>query len=308
MKFKLIFLLFNLLILLSFAVVIFMPFMMLGSEYSRNFWAASWYLPAIFLLIIIAIDGYFFLNWRLFTLLEAENWTELLRFLENEIMQKGTTRVAYVRALIHAYFVTGNVSKIEPLEEYLRAKRPRLVRKFALEFGMPKVLHKNHADMVKFFYEFKAEKVPHQHWIRFLYAFGALMQHEHSEGREELLALSNEVREPVLKVLVLYTLDPFKTLDDEVLGRVELQREELQRRLSAEQLQRAADKRKDNIAIVVMTPLIQDAINWLFSQPTGGSTAGSRADTTAGTAEPSAKPKSDAADSSADSEENSTKE
>ncbi|MFW5711722.1 MAG: hypothetical protein ACOC2P_00015 [Spirochaetota bacterium] len=295
MKFKLIFLLFNLLILVSFAVVIFMPFMMLGAEYSRNFWAASWYLPALFLLIIIAIDGYFFMNWRLFTLLEAENWAELLRFLEGEVMQKGKTRSAYVRALIHAYFVTGNVSKIEPLEQYLREKRPRLVRKFALEFGMPKVLHKNHADMVKFFYEFKAEKVPHQQWIRFLYAFGALMQHEHSEGREELLALSNEVREPVLKVLVLYTLDPFKTLDDEVLGRVERQRGELQKRLSAEQLRRAVDKRKDNIAIVVMTPLIQDAINWLFSQPAGGGMSDPRPDTAPG-------------DSTDDSEENSSKE
>ncbi len=268
MKFKLIFLLFNLLILLSFAVVIFMPFMMLGAEYSRTFWASSWYLPVIFLLIIIAIDSYFFMNWRLFTLLESENWSDLLQFLETEVMQKNRTRAAYVRALIHAYFVTGNVSKIEPLEEYLRSKRPSLVRKFALELGMPKVLHKNHADMVKFFYEFKAEKVPHQQWIRFLYAFGSLMQHEHSEGREELLALSHEVRDPVLKVLVLYTLDPFKTLDDEVLGRVERQREEIRQRLSEQQLKKAVDKRKDNIAVVVMTPLIQDAIQWMFSTQT----------------------------------------
>jgi len=269
-KFKLIFLLFNLLILLSFAVVIFMPFMMLGAEYSRSFWASSWYLPLIFLLIIIAIDSYFFMNWRLFTLLEAENWPDLVRFLENEIMQKGHTRTSYVRALIHAYFVTGNISKIEPLEQALREKRPNLVKKFALELGMPKVLHKNHADMVKFFYEFKAEKVPHQQWIRFLYAFGELMQHEHSEGREELLALSHTVRDPVLKVLVLYTLDPFKTLDDEVLGRVEQQKEELRRRYNEDQLQKAIDKRKDNIAIVVMTPLIQDAVKWLFSQPSSG--------------------------------------
>jgi len=272
-KFKLIFLLFNLLILLSFAVVIIMPFMMLGAEYSRTFWASSWYLPVLFLLVIVGIDGYFFMNWRLFTLLESENWQELLRFLEQEVMQKGHTRRSYIKTLINAYFVTGNVSKIEPLEEYLRAKRPKLVKKFALELGMPKVLHKNHADMVKFFYEFKEEKVPHQQWIRFLYAFGSLMKHEHSEGREELLALSHEVRDPVLKILVLYTLDPFKTLDDEVLGRVERQREEIQQHSSEEQLKKSIEKRKDNIAVVVMTPLIQDAIKWVFTRSAAAETA-----------------------------------
>ncbi|MGC9311127.1 MAG: hypothetical protein ACP5IA_00440 [Sediminispirochaetaceae bacterium] len=266
MKFKLIFLLFNVLILLSFAVVIIMPVMMLGPDYPISLWSTTWYLPALFILIIIAIDSYFFINWRLFSLLEAENWTELVDFLEGKIFQKGTIQTSYVRILIQSYFVTGNVRKIEPLEQHLREKRPALLRKFALELGMPKVLHKEHNDMVAFFGEFSDKNVPHRRWIRFLHAFGVIMKREHAEGREMLLELSREVREPILKALIMYTLDPFRTLDNEVLDQVDQMKEEMQAKYSRQHLERELDRHKDNIAMIVMAPIIRDAIVWLFPE------------------------------------------
>ena len=266
MKFKLIFLLFNILIFLSFAVVIIMPIMMLGPDYPISLWSTTWYLPALFILIIIAIDSYFFINWRLFSLLEAEKWPELVNFLEGKIYKGGTIRTSYVRILIQSYFVTGNVRKIEPLEQHLREKRPALLKKFALELGMPKVLHKEHNDMVAFFGEFSDQNVPNRKWIRFLHAFGVIMKREHADGREMLLELSREVKEPVLKVLIMYTLDPFRTLDDEVLERVDEMKSEMEARYNRGQLERELDRHKENIAMIVMTPIIRDAIIWLFPE------------------------------------------
>ena len=264
MKFKLIFVVFNILILLSFAVVLIMPVMMLGPDYSMTLWSTNWYLPVLFLLVIIAIDAYFFINWQLFSLLEAENWTGLVNFLEEKVLRRGKFQANHVRTLIQAYFVTGNVSKLEPLEAMLREKRPKLVKKFALELGMPKVLHKDHADMVDFFGEFRGQKVPNEQWVRFLHAFGVLMQKEHSEGREELLVLAREVKEPLLKVLVLYTLDPFRTIDDEVLDEVDKQKGEMAGKFTEERLLKELDRNRGNIATVVMAPLIKDSITWLF--------------------------------------------
>jgi len=263
-KFKLIFLLFNILILISFTVVLVMPVIILGSGYSLKLWSSTWYLPALFGLIILGIDGYFFMNWRLFTLLESENWSDLMSFLEERIFRKGEMRTSYVRTLIQTYFVRGRVKDIEPLEKLLREKKPALVRKFALELGMPKVLHKDHADMVVFFGEFADQQVPHKQWIRFFHAFGVLMQQEHAEGREELLSLSKDVREPVLQALILYTLDPFRTLDSEVLEYVDEQKERIRTKYSRTDLDKELSSRRENIAIVIMTPLIKDALNWLF--------------------------------------------
>lgn len=264
MKFKLIFLLFNVLILISFGIVVFMPFIMLGAEYSSTFWSSSWYLPALFLLIIIAIDSYFLLNWKLFTLLEAENWSGLLNYLENKVLQQHSLRSTNVRSLIHSYFVTGNISKIEPLEQLLREKRPSLLKKYALEIGMPKVLNKDHEDMVRFFDEFRKQNVPNQAWIRFLHAFGLLMEKEHSEGREELLDLSHSVKEPILKILLIYTLDPFRSMDNEVLERVDAVKEELKAKFGKADFEKEIEKSKSNIAVVVMNPLINDAIKWMY--------------------------------------------
>lgn len=266
MKFKIIFLLFNILILLSFAIVVFMPFIMLGTEYSTTFWASSWYLPAVFLLIVLGIDAYFFMNWKLFVLLEEENWLAVVEYLEGTVLKKGRMRVLDVRTLIHSYYVTGNVSKVADVEKALREHKPSLLKRFILELGMPRVLKRDHAETVRFFEEFRGQRVPNELWVKFFHAFGMLMQREHLEGREELLKLSNKVKDPVLLLLVIYTLDPFRTLDDEALGRVERLKKELSTRHTREFMEKKIQKGKGNIAVVVMDPILSDALAWLYGE------------------------------------------
>jgi hypothetical protein len=263
-KFKIIFLLFNILILLSFAIVVFMPFMMLGSEYTVAFWTASWYFPAVFLLVVLGIDIYFFLHWKLFALLEEENWQAIVEYLEETVLKKGRMRPLYVRSLIHSYYVTGKISRVAEVEKALREHTSALLRRFALELGMPKVLNREHAETVRFFEEFKGKKGPRVLWIKFFHAFGMLMQREHLEGREELLELSNKVRDPVLLLLVIYTLDPFRTLDDEVLEKTDRLKKELSTRYTRELMEKKIQKSRANIAVVVMAPIFSDALAWLY--------------------------------------------
>jgi len=266
LKFKLIFLLFNILIFLSFALVIFMPVMMLGSGYAGSFWSSSWYLPRLLLLVVIGIDLYFLLYWRLFSLLETGDWSLLKGYLEKKVLQQGSTRSLFVRSLLHAYFVTGNLSQVQQLEDLLRSKKPGLMKKFVLELGLPKLIRKDNQQLIKFFDEFREKKVPRRNWVRFIHAFASLMEKEHSEGREELLQLSNEVKDPLLKVLVIYTLDPFRNIDDQAFGRVDRIREEMLQAYGKNELLEKLEKTKDNIAIIVMGPLIKDAIEWLYAQ------------------------------------------
>jgi hypothetical protein len=265
-KFKVIFGLFNAIIIISFLIILFMPLIMLGSEYSATFWSTSWYLPVLFFLIIGIIDGYFLLHWRLLVLLEKEDWHGLVDYLEEQIYTRGKTRTQFVRTLINAYFVTSRVSSIDRLEAHLREKQPRLLRKFALQLGIPKILHEEADDLVRFFGEFKEQRVAKADWVRFLYAFGILMKRRHSEGREELLAVSKSTRDPVLQLITLYTLEPFRTSDDEVLSRLQEERTRLTEKYSRNDFRREIEKRRENIVVLVLSRLIDDSLDWLYGE------------------------------------------
>ena len=140
MKFKTIYILFNAVILLSFGFIFLMPLFLLGGDYFSLFVSKNWIAGALFLLTLIVINGYFLSNWKLFRLLETEDWRGLIRLLEQRVYRKGRFGKGTIKMLINAYVVTSNVEKISDLESRLREKRPRLLRTYALQFGIPYLL------------------------------------------------------------------------------------------------------------------------------------------------------------------------
>ena len=94
MKFKTIYILFNAVILLSFGFIFLMPLLLLGSDYFSLFVSKNWIAGALFLLTLIIINGYFLWNWKLFHLLETEDWRGLINLLENRVYEKGLRRRA----------------------------------------------------------------------------------------------------------------------------------------------------------------------------------------------------------------------
>ncbi|MFO7849166.1 MAG: hypothetical protein R6V67_04315 [Spirochaetia bacterium] len=246
-----------------------MPLFLLGPEYTRTFWSSSWYLPLIFFAVIALIDGYFIAHWRLLSLLEEENWAGLIKYLEDQCIRRSRLRTQFVRTLINAYFITGNVSSIEDLEEVVRKKKPKLLYKFALQFGVPKMLHQNPDDIVTFFQEFKDRRHPKRLWIKFLYAFGLLMKRENIEGREVLLETAKEAKSPILSLVVLYTLEPFRTIDDEVLTLVDKKKSELSSLYSRDRMEKEITKERENVVVVILSKLISDALDWLYGTEEG---------------------------------------
>ena len=77
MKFKTIFLLFNIIIVISFVFIFFMPVFMLGADYGITFWQKNWPLAIFFVLILAAFNGFFLSNWQVFSLIEAERWDSI---------------------------------------------------------------------------------------------------------------------------------------------------------------------------------------------------------------------------------------
>jgi hypothetical protein len=264
-KFKIIFTFFNLVIIVSFLVVFFMPLILLGNDYAALFWKESWYLPLLFLAVVLGIDTYFFFNWKLFRLLEDENWDGVISYLENGLYGKGRCSGQRVRILVNAYLLKNRMEDIERLEKHLKAHRPSLHSRFALSLGVPALL-KTDAESLEFFYgALREERRRERDWINFLYSFALLMQGRRDEAREQFSRLVEaDYCGPVVMLLSLYTLDPFTREDDDTASLVSRKSAELKKQFQRPALEKSIQRSREQIIPVMLAKLTEDALSWLY--------------------------------------------
>lgn len=265
MKFKAIFILFNAVILISFLVIYFMPLIMLGWDYTRVFWEKNWGLPVLFVAIIGLLNGYFVMNWKLFHLLEREDWPELILFLEEKVYSKKLVFRQQVRILINAYLVQSNLDAIGKLESYLKREKENMIPRFALAFGVPYLLRNNGEEMTEYFSRFLEIKSKDRYWIRWNYGFAFILQGEREKAEAALLRAAGQKREPVLSLLTFCLLDSLKPEDRETNAVVANGITELRKRFSPATWTREVEKSKNNIQVVILSRLVEEATDWLFA-------------------------------------------
>ena len=269
MKFKTIFILFNIVIIISFLIIYLMPLFMLGWEYTSVFWAKNWFLPVIFVAVIGGLNAYFISNWTLFRYLEAEKWEPLIEYLEAKIYSEEKLRDQYVRILINAYLVRGRAGEIHRLKEKAEEKRPKLLKKFTLQFGIPYILDNDSTGMKEFFGRFLEEDSGREgRWIRWNYAFASFLEEDKEEAKKILLPLAREAKDPLLKLLSLYLLDPFSSSDEEAGRVVARGTKSLLDKHDRDSWEKELNRGKDNVYIVILSRLLGEATEWLFTQKT----------------------------------------
>ncbi len=265
MKFKLIFAAFNIIIILSFLFVFLLPFFFLGWQYTQIFWADNWYLALVFLAIIVVLNLYFARNWKLFGLLENEDWQGLVAYLEKTVFERKRVSKQHVRLLVNGYVVVSQPDKIHELEQFLRTERPALVREFAVELGIPHLL-KNDADAITQFFQPLARdsKTAKRGWVRWCYAFGLMLGENYEDAKRAFLEILDDSRDPILRVLTAYMLDSYRNLDEKVAERVNEQLNQLRNRLNLRRWQKQLERSRSNLMVLVMAKLLQDASAWAF--------------------------------------------
>ena len=268
MKFKVIFILFNVVILISFLVIYFMPLIMLGWDYTRVFWSKNWGLPVLFVGIIGLLNGYFIMNWKLFGLLEREDWPELIAYLEGKTYSKKFILPQQIRILINAYLVRSDLDAIGKLEGFLQKEREHLIPRFALAFGIPYLLRNNGAEMRDYFSRFLEIKSRDRYWIRWNYAFALILQGEREKAREVLMGITDQKKEPVLSLLTLYLMDSLKSEDEVTRNAVASGIDEIAKRFTPTTWAREVEKSKNNIQVVILSKLVEEATDWVFAEET----------------------------------------
>ncbi len=266
MKFKTLFFLFNLVILVSFAFIFFMPLPVLGWEYALSFWVSNWPIAVLFLAVLAALDSYFIANWRLFGLLEREDWPGLRTLLEGELARKGVLGVQKTRIFLNACLIGQNPGRINELRETYLAKKVRFLPKVALSLGLPLVLEGKAEAIESFFVPLLDVKAtgPDGPWIRWCVAFARLLRQDTAGAKDLLKAGLSDLRQPLLQLLSLYLLDNLRHGSAEVAELVDGQKARLAARLTPKEWSVHLDGLKEKVILVLfMEKLIGEARQWL---------------------------------------------
>ncbi len=268
MKFKIIFILFNIVVVFSFLIVTLMPLLMLGGEYSQEFFKDSWYLFLIFIVAIGSIDTYFIINWKMFSLLETENWDDLISWLEIKIYKLKNIYSPLVRILANTYLIKSDMSGISKLEDFLRKEKPKLLKKMVIPLSVPHFIDGSPEKMEVFFSEFIDQKgVVKADWVKFLYSFSLLLNNKRNEASLSFLSLCKSRISPILKLLVIYSLNPFFEIEkDEKFACVSLGKKELRSRYKKEKMELELESVNDNVLILVLNKFSKEAVDWLYKE------------------------------------------
>jgi hypothetical protein len=266
MKMKGIFILLNVVLGVAFLVIFFTPFLLLGSDWFSIFWTRNWPIAVVFIITLGGVDTYFLLTWALFRGLEREDWAAVAGFLEERIFHRGRVMPSHVRLLLNTYLVTSNTEGIRALEAYLTKRKPILIGRFSLSFGIPHLLAKEPSDPETFFRNLlAAPRLSDRDWVRWNHAFSLLQLKRPDEAKGELAALAESVTEPVLLLLTLYLLDVLAKDDAAVELKVTAMREHLRSLHTPATFQKSIEKSSGNMQVVVLSRLLQDAVQWLFA-------------------------------------------
>ncbi|MFP3958700.1 MAG: hypothetical protein ACLFUX_00880 [Spirochaetaceae bacterium] len=269
MRFKIIFVVFNAIILVSFLFIFLIPFFMLGWDYTQAFWSDNWSVAVIFVVVLAGLNAYFLLNWKLFTLLEREDWYALIDYIEDGVYTRKRFGKQHLRVLINAYLITSQPDKIARLEQFLRENRRSLVPRFALHLGIPHLLGNDAADMKAYYGEMRNDpNCADRDWIDWDYAFALMLNHEQEDAKEVLESLLTRAKNDVLVLLTIYLLDAFTVAESRILNIVMERKRAFQTKYTPEQWNKEVEKNRGNLQVIVLSKLIRDAGNWVFSDGT----------------------------------------
>jgi hypothetical protein len=274
MKFRTIFILFNVVILTSFLFVFLLPIFLLGPESSLAFWQGNWYLALVFLLLIAGLNSFFLLNRKTFALVEREDWGALSAHLVGIMFPKSRFTTSRVRLLVNAYLLQSDIAGIEALEAELKVKRPAILRKNALLFGVTRLLRNRPEEAEAFFSEYlDAKDVDSRDWLRFDYGFSLVLQKKAGQALP-FLEEGSRSRDPVLCLLAAYLLGSVGAAsapgEDErkaAEAKAEATRLKLRKRYSSAKWSKEVERAKSEVHIVILSKLIDDAGTWLYAEP-----------------------------------------
>ena len=272
MKFKSIFILLNLTLLLFLAILILLPLLMLGSSSMGVFWQVNWPLILVLVILLLAFNVFYFTNRELFMLLEKEDWPALVRYLEDRVIQRGRYSPRLVRLLANSYLVLSDSAAVMNLESKVAIAKPALVDANVLVFGTARILGKDIPGAVRFFQTRRDKaKAGLKEWVRWYHGFALLLDRQFEGAADEFSLLARVAKDGVITGLSSYFLK-------EILARTLPEKEQELRNVSTsgrervlQTLPRLKNWNKEisglstEIHAAALSKYIEEASRWLYA-------------------------------------------
>ena len=230
-------------------------------------------LPSIFfiVLILVCVAVFFLLNYRLFSLLEREDWPALAYYLENKIYTKGRYSAKKVRLLAGSYLVILDYDSVFKLENKAMHAKPSVIDKNILIFGAARILNGNLKEAVDFF-RLRLEKAkPYERqWIRLFYGFSLLLCGAYNGAEQEFSAITVSSKNALICGLSAYFLgtsilnhskEPEKCKNIVENSRVRV----IKRFKNLKGWEKEAKKMGTDIHVAIIKRYIDEAGEWLFT-------------------------------------------
>jgi hypothetical protein len=179
----------------------------MGPSFSITFWKMNWPLILVWVLLIAALNVYYFANKKLFLLLEKEDWPALVCYLEERVIQKGHYSSRLVRLLATSYLVLSDSASVMSLENKTAVRKPALVDAHSLVFGAARILGNDAAGALRFFKTRKDSAKAHsKDWLAWYYGFSLLLNRQVEDALREFSLLASSSRDGVVTALSSYFL------------------------------------------------------------------------------------------------------
>ncbi|MDR3020714.1 MAG: hypothetical protein LBU66_07410 [Treponema sp.] len=271
MKFKYLIIVFSIIILIIILITALLPLLLAEQDFAISFRYITLPLLIFLALLLICIFVFFLSNYRLFSLLEREDWPALSYYLEQIIFVKGRYSAPKVRLLASSYLVISDYASVLKLENKAMLAKPSVVRKNALVFGTARVLSGNHKEAASFFSAYMDKsRADEKQWLHWYYGFAQLLGGNFNEAEPEFLSLAVNSSSALITGLSSYFLSnnvAKYSLDSEECNAVsEKSRIRVKKAMkNAGGWKREADKMGAEIHIAIIRKYIDEAGKWLFA-------------------------------------------
>ncbi len=271
MKFKALFVIFNIVLILSFLTIFFLPFFLLDAAFMLEFWRKNWYFAAVFAIVLAVVNGLFASQWKLLSCLEREDWPALARHLESTVITKGRYTKRSVRLYCDALILLSDFEGVKKLSTALEGAKPALFAFFASRFAAAAILSGDFDRAYAIATGAPEVRDPDSsEWRRFYAAFSRHLARKPEESAAGLESLAREARNPLVAVLAGYLCanSPKLTIDSRGDAR-EAAASEARLRVCAvftpDRWNRYVEESKADMQVVILGKLIAEATAWLFA-------------------------------------------
>ncbi len=271
MKFKALFITFNIVLFLSFLTIFLVPFFILDGSFMADFWVKNWFFGIMYLFILAAVNFVFITHWKMLSLLEKEDWPGLSQYLEGVVFGKKKYGKRNVGLLCDALLLLGDFTTLAKLETLLRVERPRLFASMGGKFAAAGLLSGDYEALHRLASSLCGEKKADRDWLSFYASFALHLSKKFESAGEGFAGLATDAKDPLVTALAGYLAGLLAsrhpgTGQAALLAASEGAKRRILAEYSRNKWNAAVEDAKAEMQVVVLGKLLDETAAWLYGE------------------------------------------